>query len=156
MEEGEEVGVRSVCCTGEKEQGWAEPEAGSEAGLKTAPSGLDRATPEAEVWGSGGARSLGNGQEKKVKGWGAALWGSEGQVWVPWACLSAGCLDSAPRIDLHRRLHLVVDWKAEREDQESRAVQEEMDSRHLGSLQNSNYKQHVFTKTLFILPTHQN
>lgn len=120
MGEGEEAGVRFVCCTGGKEWGPAEPE----AGLKTAPSGLDRATPEAEVWGSGGGRILGNGQEKRVTGWGAALWGSEGQVWVPWACLAAGYFDSAPRIDLRCLRHLLV-WTAAREEQESRAVQEQ-------------------------------
>lgn len=73
--EGVVAVARSGPCTGERGWGPAEPEAGFEESLRRALSGCGRETPEAEVWGSGGGRGLGNGQERRAAGWGAASWG---------------------------------------------------------------------------------
>ncbi len=79
MEEGEAVVEHFVCCTEGKEMGQTEPGAvvGFEAVQRTAPSGCDKVSPEAEAWENGGGGLRGSGQERRVTGFDVALWGSE-------------------------------------------------------------------------------
>lgn len=125
MEEGEVAVEHSVYCTERKELDRSEAvtEVGFEAEQRTAPSGCDRVSPEAEVWVSGGERVRNSGRETRAMGWDAALWGSEEPAWVPQACLSdlaseADCLCLPPSL---------ADWEAAIEDQESRAVRRQTD-----------------------------
>lgn len=94
-----------VYYTGGKRVGQSESGAGFgfEAGQRTAPSGCGRASPEAEAWGSEEGRIQGSGQERRVMGPGAALWGSEGPAWGLPACSVAGWLDLASEA-VHRHL----------------------------------------------------
>lgn len=120
MEEGEVAVEHSAYCTERKELGRSEPAAGVgfEAEQRTAPSGCDRVSPEAEAWVSGGGRVRNSGRETRAMGWDATSWGSEEPAWVPQACLS----DLASEADCHCLHPLLADWEAAIEDQASRAV----------------------------------
>lgn len=122
VEEGEVVVEHPVCYTGGKELDQSEPVAviGFEAEQRTAPSDYGRESPEAAAWESVGAMVRGSGQEKRVTGWDATLWGSEEPAWVLQACSVAGWSDLVSEADCRCLRPSLADWEAGQEDQESR------------------------------------